>query len=58
MCSIFPNSSVLSMMSVMFLEPERVQIDSSLTYEERPMEILDKKVCSTRNKNVNVVKVL
>lgn len=40
------------------LEPERIQIDSSLTYEEKPVNILDKKVCSTRNKDVNIVKVI
>ena len=40
------------------LEPERIQIDNSLTYEERPVKILDKKVCSTRNKDVSIVKVL
>ncbi|XP_057251082.1 uncharacterized protein LOC130591602 [Beta vulgaris subsp. vulgaris] len=40
------------------LEPERVQIDSSLTYEERPVKILDRKVRSTRNKDVHIVKVL
>ncbi|XP_021859664.1 uncharacterized protein [Spinacia oleracea] len=39
------------------LELEKIQIDSSLTYEERPVKILDKKVCSTRNKDVNIVKV-
>ena len=37
------------------LEPERVQIDSSLTYEERPVKILDRKVRSTRNKDVHIV---
>ena len=33
------------------LEPERVQIDSSLTYEERPVKIFDRKMRSTRNKD-------
>ncbi|XP_010666675.1 uncharacterized protein LOC104883811 [Beta vulgaris subsp. vulgaris] len=40
------------------LERKRIQIDRSFTYEERPVRILDKKVRSTHNKNVNVVKVL
>ena len=30
----------------------------SKTYEERPVKILDKKVRSTRNKDVTIVKVL
>ena len=39
------------------LKPERIQIDSSLTYEEKSVTILDKKVCNTRNKDVHIVKV-
>ena len=38
-------------------EPGRIYIDSSLTYEERPMKILDKKVRSTHNKDVHILKV-
>ena len=57
MCFIFRNSSVISLMRHV-LEPERIQIDSSLTYKERPVKILDKKVHSTHNKDVNIVKVL
>ncbi|XP_010693419.1 uncharacterized protein LOC104906376 [Beta vulgaris subsp. vulgaris] len=40
------------------LEPERIKIDSSLTFEERHVKFLDKKVRSTRNKDVNIVKVI
>ncbi|XP_057247486.1 uncharacterized protein LOC130589879 [Beta vulgaris subsp. vulgaris] len=41
------------------LQPETVQIDDKLSYEERPIKILDSKVRSTRNKDVNkFVKVL
>ncbi|XP_021721534.1 uncharacterized protein LOC110689114 [Chenopodium quinoa] len=40
------------------LQPETIQLDESLTYEERPVKILDHKVRSTRNKDVKIVKVL
>ncbi|XP_021741299.1 uncharacterized protein LOC110707581 [Chenopodium quinoa] len=40
------------------LQPETIELDQSLTYEERPVKILDSKVRSTRNKNVKTVKVL
>ncbi|XP_021764846.1 uncharacterized protein LOC110729415 [Chenopodium quinoa] len=40
------------------LQPETVELDQSLTYEERPVKILDTKVCSTRKKDVKIVKVL
>ncbi|XP_021717438.1 uncharacterized protein LOC110685248 [Chenopodium quinoa] len=40
------------------LQPETIEIDQSLTYEERPVKILDSKVCSTRNKEVKIIKVL
>ncbi|XP_056692111.1 uncharacterized protein [Spinacia oleracea] len=40
------------------LDPEKIQIDNSLAYEERAVKILNKKVRSTRNKDVNIVKVL
>ena len=33
-------------------------IDNSLTYEERPVRILDRKVRSTRNKDVHIVKAI
>ncbi|XP_021767621.1 uncharacterized protein LOC110732010 [Chenopodium quinoa] len=39
-------------------QPETIELDQSLTYEERPVKIFDSKVCSTRNKNVKIVKVL
>ncbi|XP_021745400.1 uncharacterized protein LOC110711330 [Chenopodium quinoa] len=40
------------------LQPETIELDQNLTYEERPVKILDSKVRSTRNKNVKIVKVL
>ncbi|XP_021747869.1 uncharacterized protein LOC110713730 [Chenopodium quinoa] len=40
------------------LQSETIELDQSLTYEERHVKILDSKVRSTRNKNVNIVKVL
>ncbi|XP_021730793.1 uncharacterized protein LOC110697721 [Chenopodium quinoa] len=40
------------------LQPETIEIDQSLTYEERPIRILDSKVRSTRKKDVKIVKVL
>ncbi|XP_021722778.1 uncharacterized protein LOC110690261 [Chenopodium quinoa] len=40
------------------LHPETIKMDENLTYEERPVKILDSKVRSTRNKDVKIVKVL
>ncbi|XP_021726149.1 uncharacterized protein LOC110693301 [Chenopodium quinoa] len=40
------------------LQPEAIKLDQSLTYEERPVRILDSKVRSTRKKDVKIVKVL
>ncbi|XP_021759154.1 uncharacterized protein LOC110724064 [Chenopodium quinoa] len=40
------------------LEPEIIELDESLTYEEKPVRILDSKIKSTRNKDVKIVKVL
>ncbi|XP_057251739.1 uncharacterized protein LOC130591822 [Beta vulgaris subsp. vulgaris] len=40
------------------LQPETVQIDKNLSYEERPIKIFDIKVRATRNKDVKIVKVL
>ncbi|XP_021766245.1 uncharacterized protein LOC110730732 [Chenopodium quinoa] len=40
------------------LQPETIELKQSLTYEERPVKILDCKVRSTRNKNIKIVKVL
>ncbi|XP_074265877.1 uncharacterized protein LOC141588329 [Silene latifolia] len=40
------------------IEPETVQLNESLTYEEVPKEILDHKVRSTRNGETRLVKVL
>ncbi|XP_021718806.1 uncharacterized protein LOC110686493 [Chenopodium quinoa] len=40
------------------LQPETIEMDENLTYEERPIKILDSKVRTTRNKDVSIVKVL
>ncbi|XP_021720078.1 uncharacterized protein LOC110687755 [Chenopodium quinoa] len=40
------------------LQPKTIELDQSLTYEERPFKILDSKVRCTRNKEVKIVKVL
>ncbi|XP_021743198.1 uncharacterized protein LOC110709291 [Chenopodium quinoa] len=38
------------------LQPETIEMDENLTYEERPVKILDSKVRSTRNNDVSIVK--
>ncbi|XP_021773566.1 uncharacterized protein LOC110737529 [Chenopodium quinoa] len=40
------------------LQPETIEMDEKLTYEERPVKILDTKIRSIRNNDVRVVKVL
>ncbi|XP_021722406.1 uncharacterized protein LOC110689883 [Chenopodium quinoa] len=40
------------------LQPKTIELDHSLTKEERPVKILDSKVRSTRKKDVKIVKVL
>ncbi|XP_021754615.1 uncharacterized protein LOC110719942 [Chenopodium quinoa] len=40
------------------LQPENIEMEENLTYEERPVKILDTKVRSTRNKDVRIVKLL
>ncbi|XP_021751343.1 uncharacterized protein LOC110717009 [Chenopodium quinoa] len=40
------------------LQPKTIELDQSLTYEERPVRILDSKVRSTSKKDVKIVKVL
>lgn len=40
------------------IRPEMVELDGTLTYEEKPIRILDEKVRKTRNKEVKVLKVL
>ncbi|XP_071921800.1 uncharacterized protein [Coffea arabica] len=40
------------------LPSEDIELDESLTYEERPIRILDKKVKDLRNKQIPLVKVL
>ncbi|XP_057540557.1 uncharacterized protein LOC130818405 [Amaranthus tricolor] len=40
------------------LDPEPLELDASLSYSEQPVRILDKKVRSTRRKDIPMVKVL
>ncbi|XP_057518022.1 uncharacterized protein LOC130798943 [Amaranthus tricolor] len=40
------------------LDPEPLELDASLSYPEQPVRILDKKVRSTRRKDIPMVKVL
>ena len=40
------------------LQPKNVEIDEVLTYEERPVKLLDHKVKELRNKRIPLVKVL
>ena len=40
------------------LDPESLDLDASLSYPEQPVRILDKKVRSTRRKDISMVKVL
>ena len=40
------------------LDPETIEIDETMTYEETPVKILDTKTRKTRNREVKQVKVL
>ncbi|XP_071924834.1 uncharacterized protein [Coffea arabica] len=40
------------------LQPESIDIDEVLTYEEKPVKLLDRKVKELRNKQIPLVKVL
>ncbi|XP_056695378.1 uncharacterized protein [Spinacia oleracea] len=40
------------------LQPQTIELYQSLSFEERPVKILDSKVRSTRTKDVKIVKVL
>ena len=40
------------------LPPEDIKVDESLTYEERPIQVLDRKVKELRNKQISLVKIL
>ncbi|XP_071901102.1 uncharacterized protein [Coffea arabica] len=40
------------------LKPKEIDIDVSLTYEEKPVRILDRKVKELRTKQITLVKVL
>ena len=39
------------------LQPENIEIDEVLTYEEKPVKVLDRKVKELRNKQILLVKV-
>ncbi|XP_057538063.1 uncharacterized protein LOC130815591 [Amaranthus tricolor] len=41
-----------------FLDPEPLDLDTSLSYSEKPIRILDTKFRSTRRKDISMVKVL
>ena len=40
------------------LRPEEIEIDESLTYKEKPVQLLDRKVKELRNKQIPLVKIL
>ncbi|XP_071900967.1 uncharacterized protein [Coffea arabica] len=40
------------------LQPKEIDIDESLTYEEKPVQLLDRKVKELRNKQIPLVKIL
>ncbi|XP_027109316.1 uncharacterized protein [Coffea arabica] len=40
------------------LQPEEIEIDEALTYEEKPVQLLDRKVKELRNKQIPLVKIL
>ncbi|XP_071921808.1 uncharacterized protein [Coffea arabica] len=40
------------------VQPEKIEIDEALTYEERPIQLLDRRIKELRNKQIPLVKVL
>ncbi|XP_027127764.1 uncharacterized protein [Coffea arabica] len=40
------------------LQPENIEIDETLTYDDKPVKLLDRKVKELRNKRIPLVKVL
>ncbi|XP_071920670.1 uncharacterized protein [Coffea arabica] len=40
------------------VQSEEIEIDEALTYEEKPVQVLDKKVKELRNKQIPLVKIL
>ena len=40
------------------LQSKSIEIDETLTYEEKPVKLLDRKVKELRNKRISMVKVL
>lgn len=39
------------------LQPEKIEVDESLSYEEKPVRILDTKSRDTRRKSIKLIKV-
>ena len=44
--------------STHILQPEEVELDEALTYEEQPVQILDRRIKELRSKQIPLVKVL
>ena len=40
------------------LQPQSVEVNEDLTYEEEPVAIVDYQVCQLRSKQISMVKVL
>ncbi|XP_057544027.1 uncharacterized protein LOC130823423 [Amaranthus tricolor] len=40
------------------IQPENIELDETLTFEEKPIKILDTKTRCTRNKEIKLVKIL
>nr|XP_027086555.1 uncharacterized protein LOC113708294 [Coffea arabica] len=40
------------------VQPEEIEVDEALSYEEKPVQVLDRKVKELRNKQIPLVKVL
>ena len=38
------------------LQSEKIEIDESLTYEEKPVQLLDRKIKERRNKQIPLMK--
>ncbi|XP_021728285.1 uncharacterized protein LOC110695344 [Chenopodium quinoa] len=58
---VLPTKGVMRMFMILpmhVIQPETIELDETLTFEQRPVKILDTKMRSTRNKAVKLVKVL
>ena len=40
------------------VQPEEIEVDETLAYEEKPVRLLDRKVKELRNKQISLVKIL